>query len=279
MKKFNESRSDLKPYGFTCELWKSHLMRRPDRHNEIEINFLLDGSLTYLIHNMKIKTEKGKVLIFWALLPHQIVEFDEVSPYYVVTIPINFLSSWNLSNSFIDRLLRGEVQMMEIDDVSKIENMFQSWEKDLNQGLTELREVCIVEIQAFLKRLIYHNKDNIELTSDNLNLSVVEKMALYIAANFTKGIRVNDVALHVNLHPDYANQIFKNAFGVTISSYLMEQKVLFAQRQLTASNKPITSIAYEAGFNSISRFNATFKGINKVTPREYRINSKATQTD
>ncbi|GEM_PF-2341802 len=66
LKHFDESREDLKPYRLTCELWESYLMPKPDQHNEVEINFLIEGSLTYLIHDKKIKVEKGKLVAFWA---------------------------------------------------------------------------------------------------------------------------------------------------------------------------------------------------------------------
>ena len=37
---FNPERPDFSPYGFTCVRWTPTPMLRPDRHNEIEINFL-----------------------------------------------------------------------------------------------------------------------------------------------------------------------------------------------------------------------------------------------
>ncbi|WOK07838.1 hypothetical protein RT717_04255 [Imperialibacter roseus] len=36
---FNENREEFKPYGITCEVWTPSLMRRPDRHNEIGLNY------------------------------------------------------------------------------------------------------------------------------------------------------------------------------------------------------------------------------------------------
>src|SRR5215813_1892146 len=37
---FDTRRRDFAPYGFTCEVWEPRQMLRPDRHDEIEINFL-----------------------------------------------------------------------------------------------------------------------------------------------------------------------------------------------------------------------------------------------
>ena len=50
---FDEKRSEFKPYGLTCELWMPDLMRKPDRHNEIELNYFTSGSITYLFQGKK----------------------------------------------------------------------------------------------------------------------------------------------------------------------------------------------------------------------------------
>lgn len=270
LKHFDESRQDLEPYGLTCELWESYLMRKPDRHNEIEINFLLEGSLTYLIHNKKIRAEKGKIIIFWGLMPHQIVGFDKISPYYVVTVPLNLISHWKLSHNFLDNLLRGEVYLIDDDSIDKLDYFLKLWTKDLQRGVPELSDVCMLEIQAFLKRMSFQNHFQPSKTTESLDLSVVEKMAVYIAANYTKGIKIKDVADNVDLHPDYANQLFKKMFGATISNYLINQRIMYAKRKLSVTNESITAIGYDAGFNTISRFNAAFLKINGCTPREFR---------
>ena len=46
---FDPSRPEFAPYGFTCECWTPEPMQRADRHNEIELNLLKRGSLTYLL--------------------------------------------------------------------------------------------------------------------------------------------------------------------------------------------------------------------------------------
>ena len=54
-------------------------MLRPDRHDEIEINFLDRGTLTYLIGGDRVTVQPRRVTAFWAAVPHQIVAFNKVS--------------------------------------------------------------------------------------------------------------------------------------------------------------------------------------------------------
>lgn len=274
LKKFDESRKDLKPYGLTCELWEPHLMKRPDRHNEIEINYVPEGSLTYLIHDQKLKIKKGRMIVFWALFPHQIVEYSKDTPYYVITIPFYKLLNWNLPKQFLDMLFRGELKATTYkpSNPDLANQIFERWTTELNRDDYALKDICCLEIQAYLKRFAYRTMNatsSIEKV-DPLPINLVEQMAVYIAANFNKPIKVTDVAKAVELHPDYANSIFKKTFAQTISDYLIEQRVLFAKRKLSISHDSITSIAFDAGFNSISRFNASFRKYCDMTPREFR---------
>jgi AraC-like DNA-binding protein len=273
LKRFDESREDLKPYGLSCELWQPNLMRRADRHNEIEINYLPNGSITYLIHDQKIKIEKGNILVFWALLPHQIVAYDDISPYYVITVPFALFSQWNMPQFFSESLFKGEVRSLKANKDMNVEiARFQEWLSGLSRSTTYLNEICALEIQAYVKRLALQVFEDRQFQKQ-LNLppiNLVEQMALYIASNFVEPIKVSHIAKAVELNPDYANSIFKKTFGVSISNYLAEQRVLCAQRKLSVNSDSITSIGYESGFNSISSFNATFKRFIGITPRDYR---------
>lgn len=108
LKKFDKERGAFRPYGLTCELWKPGLMQKPDRHNEIEINYLTEGSLTYLFRGSKITIPKNRLALFWGLVPHQIVSYDKSAPYYVCTIPLTQFLEWKLPGFYIDRVLKGE---------------------------------------------------------------------------------------------------------------------------------------------------------------------------
>jgi len=76
MTSFDPQRADFAPYGFTCVRWRPSVMTRPDRHNEIEINLLRSGALTYLLGGRKVRIEAQRLSVFWAAMPHQILQFD-----------------------------------------------------------------------------------------------------------------------------------------------------------------------------------------------------------
>lgn len=88
-KKFNDNGKELSEYGLTCEMWTPDLMQKQDRHNEIEVNYFPDGGLTYLFHDRKVEVPPRRFVVFWGLIPHQIVSYRQSVPYYVCTIPVS----------------------------------------------------------------------------------------------------------------------------------------------------------------------------------------------
>lgn len=269
---FDESRDAFKPYGLTCEVWTPNLMRKPDRHNEIEINYFTEGSMTYLFQGNQIRIPAKKLAIFWGLIPHQIVHYEGFSPYYVCTIPLSQFLAWKLPAPFVDRVLKGEILLEASEESSRYdEYLLRNWTQDLRNA--DGVEVALLEMRARLSRLAISNMPfagNNHSSIHSKEASQVVKIAVYIAQNYANPIKVSDIGKAVGLHSDYANSIFKKAFGYTLKDCILEERIVHAQRKLITTDTSITEIAFECGFNSISRFNAAFLKINRCTPREFR---------
>ena len=89
--------------------------------------------------------------------------------------------------------------------------IFERWADELNRDTAILKKICSLEIEAYVKRFAYRimNATSSIEKVEPLPINLVEQMAVFIAANFTSPIKVADVAKAVELHPDYANSIFK----------------------------------------------------------------------
>src|SRR6478736_2273769 len=109
MVQFDPNRPDFAPYGFTCVRWNPSPMRRPDHHNEIELNLLYRGWVTYLLGGQKVRFEVGRLGLFWAAVPHQIIEFADNTEYFVATIPLAWFLQCELPERLTQRLMRGDV--------------------------------------------------------------------------------------------------------------------------------------------------------------------------
>ncbi|MBX2872243.1 MAG: helix-turn-helix domain-containing protein [Saprospiraceae bacterium] len=269
---FDEGREAFKPYGLTCELWTPSLMKKADRHNEIEINYCSGGSLTYLLQDKKITIPKKRLAVFWGLVSHQIIRYEGEAPYFVCTIPFSLFLEWKLSNSFVDRILKGEVLVENSEAYATYDEfLIGNWIQDIHND--DSLEVILLEMRARLSRLAISSvpkEGDRDIPIHSNEISQVERMAIYIARHYSQSIKAIDIGKAVGLHPDYANTVFKKTFGSTISQYIIEERISHARRKLVTTDTSITEIAFDSGFNSISRFNAAFRRINSCTPREFR---------
>ena len=275
LKTFNSDRTELKPYGLTCEQWRTDIMPRYDRHNEIELNYFPEGGVTYFLQDRRVTVPPRCLTLFWGLVPHRIVHYDVPSQYYVCTIPLSVFLGWGLPEAFTTRVFKGEMLMdKEHERYAHYDCLLmENWYSDLlspnNQSLV------LMEMQSRLQRMSYHASVEPMPTLQSGESNLIERMTLFIAQNYHLSIRLSDIGKSVGLHPDYANTLFKKAFGHTLNTHLIMERVTQAQRLLLTTATPIVQIAYECGFNSISCFNSAFLKYNGCTPRDYRKNFEA----
>lgn len=268
MKKFDDDRPEFTPYGFTCDAWTPAFMPRPDRHNEIELNWLASGSLTYLLGGRRTTIEAGKLGLFWAAIPHQIVDFGSEAPYYVVTIPlIEFLQS-GIDREFVNRALQGEVLIDHAIDESDIAR-FSRWEVDLKSQSPAFERAAQLEVRARLLRMSCRIASS-TTSSPPPMLSRADELACYIAKNYRQPLTSESIATEHDLHPNYAMNLFRKTFGTTMTAFVVQHRLSHAQRLLVTTDDSILNVAMEAGFQSLSRFNEAFKQACGCTPRDYR---------
>jgi AraC family transcriptional regulator, melibiose operon regulatory protein len=274
---FNHARPDLAPYGFTCELWKAAPMRRPDRHNEIELNLLQRGSLTYLLGGARVTLRPGRLGAFWAAIPHQIIDSEANPQYFVVTLPLAWFLQCQLPEKLVDRLLLG--QFLSDPDCRRLEldlELCRGWQQDLEGSPREPPRATVLELHARLLRLAAGLPDApaggpaVRGVLGEGGASKAERMAGYIARHYQEALSVQAVAREVQLHPNYAMNLFRKTFRSTLNDYLTQYRIAQAQRLLATTDAKIIEVALESGFRTLSRFYDAFQRACGCSPSRYR---------
>lgn len=287
MVQFDPNRPDFTPYGLTCVRWNPSPMRRPDHHNEIELNMLQTGWLTYLLGGRKVRVEAGHLSAFWAAIPHQIIAYDSGTEYFVATLPLAWFLQCRLPEPLVQPLMRGEVLNDPGTERAAADTaLFTQWEQDLQGQKKEMRDIVILEMEARLRRLAASlptakeaQRRRRRLALQDGGLNKVEQMACLVAQRYQESLTVPEISKAVGLHPNYAMNLFKKAFGTTLIDYLTHHRVSHAQRLLVTTDEKIVEIAFGSGFNSISRFNEAFRRACGCTPREYRLHHENSDDD
>lgn len=98
----------------------------------------------------------------------------------------------------------------------------------------------------------------------------VQKVKQYIDDNYSKPLRLSDLADLVGMTPVAFSRFFRQRTDRTLSEYIVDIRLGYAARMLVDSTKNISEICYECGFNNLSNFNRTFKAKRGLTPRDFR---------
>lgn len=262
-------------------------MRRPDHHNEIELNMLQSGWVTYLLGGQKVRIEAGHLSAFWAAVPHQIIDYGDETEYFVATIPLSWFLQCELPDAMTQPLMQGA--MLSEPDTNRAAfdtALFAQWEIDLRSAGAGARNIVMLEMEARLRRLAgslpsrkEQQKRNQRLSLQAGGLNKVEQMACLVAQRYTEQLTVAEISKAVGLHPNYAMGLFKKTFGTTLIDYLTNHRISHAQRLLATTDQKIVEIALSSGFNSISRFNEAFRRACGCTPREYRVEHETSETE
>jgi AraC-like DNA-binding protein len=254
-------------------------MNRADRHNEIELNLLDSGALTYLLGGRRVTLRSRRLSAFWAATPHQVLGSKDLTFYYVMTVPLAWVLGWGLPEPLIERLLSGAV--VEDPDTSSSEldmARFARWHQDLSPEGSGLEEVVLLELKARLLRVAAslgrrrreESAPRPPVAASGEGPANVERMAIFVARHYRERIGLLEVAGEVGLNPDYAAALFRRTFGVTPTQFILQHRVSHAQRMLVTNDAKVLEVAMEAGFGSLSRFNAAFLRLCGCTPRAYR---------
>lgn len=77
----------------------------------------------------------------------------------------------------------------------------------------------------------------------------------------------------VFLSPNYFGDMIRKQTGKTASEYIQEKVIDLAKQALLSSDKTMTQIAYDLGYQYPQHLSRTFKKIVGLTPNEYRAQS------
>ena len=95
-------------------------------------------------------------------------------------------------------------------------------------------------------------------------------MMTYIEEHLTEKIELADIAEHVGISRTYASAVFKEELGITISEFILKERLLEAKRMLRDTDLTVASIADRLAFCSQSYFTKNFTEAEGMTPVEYR---------
>lgn len=105
--------------------------------------------------------------------------------------------------------------------------------------------------------------------SDNIRSTLMERIRRFIQENINV-ITLQAVADHVNLHPVYISNLFKQETGENFTNFVLRLRMEKAVQLLKHRDLKISEIAHEVGYQKPQYFIKLFKTQYGMTPQEYK---------
>ena len=109
-----------------------------------------------------------------------------------------------------------------------------------------------------------------EQPDHDVNEALVRDMVRYLHDNYTRAIRVRDVAAQVHLSERHTNRLFRQVMGVSIKEYLTNFRLEIAAQLLLNRQSSVTEVAFATGYHDVRYFITLFRQHTGFTPAAFQ---------
>ena len=153
------------------------------------------------------------------------------------------------------------------DIVWLFQHMFEIKCSCVNEGLAELESIVLL----ILSRIAHDQNIKSELYNTPSSAThVIDPALKLVATAYQQDIKVKHMARACALSESHFRKIFVQSTGVTPLEYLNRYRIKRAMHLLQTTTAPISFIAEECGFPTVTTFNRNFQRYNNITPSQWR---------
>lgn len=254
-------------------------------HKNYELNLIKSGCGKRIIGNNISSFENYDLILIGPDLSHsrEFFETERNNPPESLTLYI----SEGLINS----------NLIQIPELESIQNLFSralgglvfkgNGVKLIEQQMEQLRELQGIESFIALIKLMktlteIEEQEILSLTPELLvsyykDLDQIKTVYTNTIHNIHNTITLDTAAGWLHMAPGSFCRFFKKRTGKSFIQYVKNVRISLASKMLSDTEKPITQICLESGYNNLANFNFYFKSIMKMTPSEYRKYFRSTE--
>ena len=160
---------------------------------------------------------------------------------------------------------KGNHQLITKNSIDYLNKLLQSLSDEFNNPLQ--KECLLLQVLSYLEKNQFHNHGSGCIENK------VEQLLEWLKHNFTEEIDWEKTSAQFDVPSRTLYRYIKNQTGYTPQLYVSKLRLAHAYYQLRYTDKNITDIAYESGFNDSGYFSTCFKHEFGIKPMELRKTS------
>jgi AraC-like DNA-binding protein len=110
----------------------------------------------------------------------------------------------------------------------------------------------------------------LQSTEDEEAVTRVNAVLSYISEHINEPLAMADVCARLRMPESRFSRFFRRATGNTFTDFVNRMRITKACQLLMETDRYVTTICYEVGFNNVANFNRRFLEIKGMTPTDFR---------
>ncbi|MFR3730301.1 response regulator [Lacrimispora sp.] len=108
--------------------------------------------------------------------------------------------------------------------------------------------------------------------------SLLENIFLFIENHIKEDITLNTITENCAISQGYLSRIFREQLKVSVTEYIHMKKMHLAKGYFYFTEDSIADVAFRLGYNESSYFSKVFKKYEKITVKQYKMETKKKQS-
>lgn len=243
-------------------------------HQYNEIYFLQSGKCNVYIDNETYCLEDGSVLFIPAFKEHTFIypftQDIKRTVLYISTEQLNWYFNKDFKDEINNLFINKHLQLSR-KSFSNLSNIFEKiqFEKYSLDNMSELlTKAYFFELIIYLIRCQRYTHNINQKT--NLSNITIGEIVNFIENNYSRQLTLPEIAAQFGISESSLTKKIKIFTNMTFKEYLTKTRIEEAKSLLISSEKSITEIAYECGYNNSNFFGDVFKKAVGMSPSSYR---------
>lgn len=233
-------------------------------HDNTEFLHCTHGEGHVICDSNSIRMTKGDTVVINARRLHSISS-DTLVKYHCLIVDNSFFTDNGIdikSISFSEKVS----DKTAVDKIERIALCIKDKDNLLHTALTRL---AVLDYICYMAEN-YSHSNTAERKNPPKGYSAVLDAIEYINNHFAEKLSLEDISSRAGFSKYHFSRIFKENTGFTVIDHINARRCENARHLLRETQKPVSEICFECGFDSPSYFAKSFSKLFGLLPSEYR---------
>ena len=242
--------------------------------NVYQMLLITNGRIRYRVGSKTYETGRGGVIVLNTLEEHDLEVLEYPYERYMIRVQPDFFQNEVKYPEVIAAFIKRPPNFSHLLTVPEpVWNYLYDIVLEMEREYNAKKKYWELYVGADLRRMfitIYRECADVMTMKIGHSVTVAYNIMNYINHHFAEEITVDKIAAELYLNKNYIAHVFKEETGYSLIGYAIALRINRAKVLLTKTDKSITQVAAECGYDDFTYFSRQFKKSTSLTPSAYR---------